>query len=208
MNSRLVVGVLLVCLAVPVSAQLRVETTSNGLTASNCTPGGTVVLLGHWSIPKGTHVKLDRTAVAIVDDDRDGVVHYRLSVPERSTWIVADVAAGATTIAHVGRDWPVLPLGPESLGHNEHGRIAKIYHRAADMNLLVVRPGVGAWYVYASDETATDDQKGRRGRFSTRPDMLTPLGHGEPPPRQLERTDIILAVDPASLRTYTTVVTE
>jgi hypothetical protein len=145
---------------------------------------------------------LIRRAELVADDDADGIARLELpaAVPPLSVWAVVDPAAGAYTLADPRQlDLSGLAISVASFGPRDRITVAR-----DEVDLLVVRPGggpdAGAWSLYASDDGASDFDGVLNHQVVVQVAAMKPLGVGLGGPAALVPGDLIVAVDPRSLR--------
>lgn len=139
------------------------------------------------------------------DDDRDGNVRLDLGRPlaAASLWIAVDAGSGAFDIATPaslelrrrawrGKGLRKRPDGRDAIGDSR-----------GQAELLVVRPGVGAWRLRLGDGGPSDEDGSADGRLEAALDRLVPLAGGPPPPKEFQAEDFVLLVDPNSLEVVT-----
>ncbi len=139
------------------------------------------------------------------DDDGDGNVRLDLgrAVAAASVWIAVDVGSGAFDIATPAslelrrRAWR-----GQGLRKRPDGRDA-IEDLRGQAEVLVVRPGVGAWRLRLGDGGPSDEDGSADGRLEAALDRLVPLAGGPPPPKEFQPEDLVLLVDPNSLEVVT-----
>ncbi|HKI00412.1 MAG TPA: hypothetical protein VKK31_00385 [Thermoanaerobaculia bacterium] len=184
------------------AAPLRVTLESNAIVTSGVQPQGRIVLFGLTrEIGPDDFPTVRRHLTVLADDDGDGTVVYPLEggVPLRSLWAAADLASGDFDAA-----------APEKLGlrrANWRGRGLERRRDGRDavedgrplLELLAVRPKVGAWALRVGDGDGTDGDGAIDGRLSGVLDQLQPLAGSPPPPATFERGDLVLAIDPAAM---------
>jgi hypothetical protein len=194
---------LTVCLAASASAApFRVSLEGDAVVASGVTAKGQVVLLGVTRvIEEDDYPVVRRHLQVLTDDDGDGTVRYPVEggVPLRSLWAVVDLTSGDYDEA-----------APEGFGlrrvnwrgrgplRRADGKDA-IEDRRPRLELLVVRPKVGAWSLRIRDGEASDGNGVIDGRVEGVLERMEPLAGSPPPPSELQRDDVLVGLDPASL---------
>lgn len=143
------------------------------------------------------------------DDDRDGNVRLELGRPlaAASVWIAVDAGSGAFDIATpAGLELRRRAWRGQGLRKRPDGRDA-IGDSRGQAELLVVRPGGGAWRLRLGDGGPSDEDGSADGRLEAPLDRLVPLADGPPPPKEFQAEDFVLLVDPNSLEVVTERVT-
>lgn len=173
-------------------------------------PGATIALFGGAREANGG-MQLLRWRVPLEDADRDGAVELKLNriIPRDSVWIAVDTDTGATAVAVPARSrfrqitFPevVLPKGPDA-------KIERYVTGRRMVDLLVVRPHVGAWMAAAADGHDSDGDGRHDGRTTiVFADIRNLAGHA-PAPRHLTSRDVVVAVDVRRMEYYLTEVAE
>jgi hypothetical protein len=153
-----------------------------------------------------------RDAMA-TDDDGDGVVHYELDrdLPPHSIWVAVDLATGGAVVATPG-DFPLRDVTQEraasGLGR-EPGGPAWTETGRNMLELLVVRPGVGAWGLLVADGGEADDSPAGDGRLVAGLTRMRAVGQGGPAaPDLFSLGDLVFAIDPDRMEYFADQVTE
>lgn len=164
---------------------------------SGLSPGGTAAVLSVWrERALGAGTRVHRIHLLAIDDDGDGLVTLDLShpVPSGSVWIIVDLESGETTLQ-----------APAASGLREMAVDPRRFARAmdrlvvdrSDIEVLAVRPGVGAWSLSLHDGGDIDGDRTDDGRITLALVDLEPLGEtATPPPDSLEAGDVIALIDP------------
>ena len=164
----------LVFLAVsPLWGQLILEQT--GVQVSTA-PGSSVVLLGTQRHVSNSVPILSFVAEVLTDEDQDGLVSPELDkdVAWQSLWIAVDPESGDYTVA-TPEGYSLRQRGfPEDLRPGAKS-LSELVQYA---NLLVVRPGEGAWFARAGGDRDSN------GSVSASLDRFE--GLGDPPPKKLK----------------------
>lgn len=176
------------------------ELSDKELVVRDLAPGSTVALLAVAHEPAYYMMRLVSRRELLKDDDKDGVVRY---VPDhdvafRSLWIVVDVASGESTM--------VTPAGytPVEMYQRGAGRGKAVQSILNTLDIgrevveiLIVRPGEGAWFVTARDRGFADQDGQANGRIRLDPKKLrSPQGTYGDPPHALKNGDLVVVVDP------------
>jgi hypothetical protein len=171
--------------------------------AAELTPGGDAVF---WSVgrePLGYVQRVVRHhGVEVVDTLGEARFSPETgAVLLKSAWAIADLATGAVAIgAPPGFVLREIPFPGNGFAAGAPGRVNRLRHAKAAVDLLVVRPGVGAWRLQAQD-TGTADRDGEDDdRVMTDLEDLVPLVEGGPePPERFARGDVVVVIDPLDL---------
>ena len=205
---RTLAGILLLGLAaVPTSAQPTVAFEPSALVAKGVTPGGSVVWFEIARVRPRWTTQVVRRDVIIADDDADGVVRLELKdpVPARSIWTAVDLATGAFTVATpdtMPRREVALP--GNSYRRNPKGAVEALQGSRGFLEILLVRPGRGAWALSVGDGGASDADRKEDGSIEADLAAMRPIEATEAAPAQLENGDVIVVVDPRLMQFYAT----
>lgn len=180
---------------------ITVQIAANRVTATGVTPRGEVIFFGRSVIYQSGMPRLDRHAVVLTDDDRDGVVTLTLeqNVPKYSTWAVVDFESGVSVIASPAGFTPPRVDLPDVVwrGGKSHIDLDRDY-----VDVLFVRPKHGAWMLGMwqggrFDADTKNDAKLRAGLSGMKP----LIGTKEAPPTATPR-DVIVIIDPRQLDVF------
>jgi hypothetical protein len=153
------------------------------------------------------HLTFGRLDALLTDDDKDGVVEWKLErpVPLQSMWAAVDVESGEFAVATPG-DYPLrrLAVPANALGASRReGVDALIAEWRALVEILLVRPGEGAWVLTAGADVEGDEDDDRdNGRIATALEDLQPLGTSPPPPKRIAPKDVLVVMDPDTMELY------
>lgn len=177
--------------------------------ATGLTPGGEIAWLGAGRAPMGAYRRLIYERRVEVDAAGTGEARLELgvAVPSFAAFFAVDVANGEVAAASpAGSPFRLLEvpaaawaaaLAPAGLAELPLG------HRW--LELLVVRPGVGAWGLTLRDGGAADADGAADGGVTAALGALEPLGEGAAaaePFAALAPGDVLLALDPERLIGY------
>lgn len=178
------------------AAQPEIRLFDDRLTVTNVSPGGTVAIFGA-ARQEGAAAHLSRWQRAVEDTNRDGAVELALPVPipPDSVWFAVDVETGALAVARppASRFRP-RDFAPEMLVKGPDAKIDRFVVNKGMVDLLVVRPHVGAWTGQAVDGHGSDDDGAQDGRSTVVFTGGRSLHGGAPPPAHLTPRDVIVAV--------------
>jgi hypothetical protein len=191
--------------------ELLVSFEEAAVLAVELTPGGDVVF---WSVgrePLGSVQRVVRhLGLAVVD--AQGEARFEPESGEvllKSVWAVAEVATGAFAIAAPpGFVLREIPFPGNGFAVGAPGRVNRLRHPKSALDLLMIRPGVGAWRLRAHDTSAKDRDGEDDDQVLTDLDDLDDLEPFDPagpePPERYARDDLVLVVDPEDLTYYAT----
>lgn len=171
---------------------LRLRVGENELLVSGARPGASVLVIGVTREPRG-YTSLMRTHAlpAVTADARgEATVPYGAAVPVKSLWVAVDTLTGMSA-AVAPAEQPVREFAAP--GGEGGERIA--FHRTA-LELLVVRPGAGAWSVSANEGGRGDGDRRLDGRLTMVPAELEPVLGRNHLDGGLRPGDVVIALDP------------
>jgi hypothetical protein len=181
------------------------------LSFTGITPGGDMVLFGiavHTSTGVLTKYPF---ALVVSDTDRDGAVDYkpRGGVPLRSLWFAADLENGSfAVLSPEGYELKHREIENRSVKKDTDGLVEALELERGHLEVLLVRPGKGAWILRVREGTSSDGDRVRDGRLTVLFDEATPLGETkEKAPKKLKSGDILAVLDPGHLDLRTLTVT-
>lgn len=188
--------------------ELLVTFEEAAVVAAELTPGGDAVF---WSVarePLGSVQRVVRhQGVEVVD--AQGEARFEPESGEvllKSVWAVAEVATGAFAIAAPpGFVLREIPFPGNGFAVGAPGRVNRLRHPKSALDLLMIRPGVGAWRLRAHDTGLADRDGEDDDQVMTDLDDLEPFDPAGPePPERYARDDVILVIDPEDLTYYAT----
>lgn len=195
----------LVCalIAVPVSAApFRVTLESDAVVVSGVTANGKAALLGVTrEIGEDDYPMVKRHLEVLADDDGDGTIRYPVEpgIPLRSVWAVVDMTSGDhDSVAPQAFGERRVNWRGRGLERRSDGRDA-VEDRRTLLELLVVRPGAGAWALRVRDGQETDGDGRIDGRLEGVLADMQPLADSPEPPSVLQPDDVVLALDPSAM---------
>ncbi len=137
-----------------------------------------------------------------MDEDGDGSVSWDLEgdVPLRSIWVAVDLATGrVAAAAPVG--YPLRRVGWRGRGLGRDG--GRAADRVEDVrtyaDVLLVRPGEGAWRLTVGDGSDLDDDGAADGRLAVAIDRLRPVDGSAAEvaaPARFGPKDVVVLFDP------------
>ncbi len=134
-----------------------------------------------------------------VDVDRDGkvVVDLGAPLPVPSVWVAVDVATGQLALLRCPDDPPRgVQSFPDVALRPEGGRVTALVLEVESLDLLVVRPGVGAWRHGAVEGPHERTAEGLLRIPFARLPRLTGTAEG---PGELRPGDVLVGIEPWSL---------
>jgi len=171
------------------------------ITIIGATPGASVVLFGVANIPGDFYPTLDYRE-QLLTADKQGMASYTSTdaVPGRSVWFAVDARTGEIGVAAP----PGFPLRPALAAPHilDDASAQSILDVPTDLAYaLVVQPGTGAWIGGIAKGSAHDlNPAGRASRV--RLTSFYSLDKSASHPGHLTPADVVIIVDPHSLRFY------
>lgn len=165
------------------------------LLVSGARPGASVLVIGVTREPRG-FTSLMRThalPAATADARGEATIAYGSAVPAKSLWIAVDALTGMTAAAAPAEQ----PLRQFEIAATDAAeRLA--FQRTA-LELLVVRPGAGAWSVSANEGGRGDGDRSVDGRLTMVASELEAVLGKERLSGGLRAGDVVVALDPHEL---------
>lgn len=193
--------------APPAKDAFRVTFSGATVTASGVAPKASVLFfaLGRQYVPWEEGVfKLD---AVVPDDDGDGNVTYMMkdvtAIPARSIWAVCNLDTGDLVVTGPGGYVPVpFDLPGNGMKRGANGQIEKLELIGAEwLEVLLVRPGKGAWRGVIYDGGEGDEDKVNNRHIQRGFTGLTSLAGGDAPDHLTGR-DVVVIIDGGKLRYY------
>jgi hypothetical protein len=143
---------------------------------------------------------LTREVLVETDTDGDGVVTFNpRRIPADSLWVVIDVESGVYKAASPGG---VLPEALPIAGTAWQSGTATVNSGVAYLEALLVRPQAGAWVVRATDGGPRDGDAKQNAVVTARLAGMDRLIGEQNAPATAALKDVLLLVDPQSLRYF------
>ena len=182
-------------------AQPSISFGKNLVTVKGITAGGRVACYGVAHDFVDTYPGIYRWGRETVDADGDGAVSIELprEVPARSVWACTDVATGVLAMAAPDKAPLVeIPLlGRGALASAKGNDIFSVESERVD--LLLIRPGEGAWLLLTGDGGDTDGDKSADGAVNARPDDFQGIGAMKTAAASFKSGGTIVALYPLTL---------
>jgi len=169
------------------------------------TPGGQAVWFGIAHERDDWITVVVRREDLLPDDDRDGAVAFKLDhgVALLSIWAVVDLATGDFAIASPEGaearpvDWP-----GNSVVRGPRGALQILQARREFLEVLLVRPGVGAWGLSLGDGGASDADARSDGTIQADLARMKAVKSDTPPPAEFLPGDVAVVIDPTTMEYY------
>ena len=149
--------------------------------------------------------RTERHAQRLTDEDADGEVRVALdrSVPSKFLAVAVELPSGRfglwTPDDSPGRE---VAFPENSLRHGPGDRLDRLEDGNDYIELLLVRPGRGAWALTTGDGTPTDESPSSDGLVLAALASMVPVGESGEPPEEYEKDDLLLRVAPARMEYY------
>lgn len=190
----------------PPAPQLVIAFEPGAVVLQGATPQGKVAWLGVAREFDQMSLRLVRRSDISVDDDGDGVIRLEMEdgVPGQSVWAAVDITSGAfATAAAPGFELQPLSLSPSAVRPGALGSSDLFEAEGVQLELLLARPGAGAWGRALGDGGDADFDGRGDGWLQLALDDLRALGNTPAlRPAVARPGDVLVAVDPMSLRLY------
>jgi hypothetical protein len=177
---------------------------SAAVVATGVSPGGHVVWFSVAREPQGFISRVVRREEVVEDLDKDGIVTFPVEegVPFKSIWVAVDLASGHFAIAgppgYPLNEIPFPAGGVRPVG----GFVRQLRNSRGVAEILVVRPGVGAWGLSVGDGGEGDEDGANDGVVLADLWDAYAIGTGPPVPEQLSPKDVLVMVDPQQMEFY------
>ena len=196
-----IVAAVAVALLIPAStltAAPAIEVVSTGLRAAGITPGSDALWFGITIDTFAMTRRLTRHAAVVRDSDGDGMVVYETSPVSRYALLfIADAATGEYAIFR-GEGVDAIEL--DLHGNQWRAGLEDFDLHADVLEILLVRPGEGAWTASAMEGGAEDGDRKRDGRFRLKVKEIDPLAKGGPKLHgNVRRGDLLVVIDARTL---------
>jgi hypothetical protein len=188
--------------------ELAITFEESAVLAADLTPDGEALFFSLARIPLGYTQRVERR-VESLPVDALGEASYEIEVggpvPEKSVWAVVDLSSGAFAIAAPGSFFlDESPVPGNAFEVGAPGLLNRFRHTFPWVDMVLVRPGVGAWTLRASDGGGQDRDGTANGRTVTALEDAEPVGVSPEPPDRFQEDDVLVVIDPRELRFYAT----
>jgi hypothetical protein len=189
-------------LSLPVLAD-PVITFEEQAVVAQVTPGATTAWFSVVHEWQGYRLKIFDRAQLLADEDGDGIVRMELSGPSKrnSVWMVTDLASGEYAFAvPEGCTLKREPLPPDSVHFAFHSVNSSLTVSDDSVIVWLVRPGTGAWIVPVDDGATSDFDSLTDGIVTASSAQLQPVGETLASNLNFTTGDIVVAIDPMTLK--------
>lgn len=205
--SRFIPGLLAILTAYTSSAAPVVRFEPSHVSATGITPRGRAVVVGVAHEPREFWTNIVHRQFIVTDDAGTGTVRLDLNteVATDSGWAVVDLTTGEVAIGTPEESpFTVVGFSNGAIRRNEAGEFSQIVGDRDYIDLVLVRPGEGAWLFYGEDGHSNDRDHQRNGRTTVDPELMRPIGDSPAAPKHLRKGDRLVVIAPYA-RTISTV---
>ena len=169
--------------------------------AMNADTNSTIVFFGEQIEPRTFSASYFHGVDLIPVTAGSATFDIQRPIPRTAVWIAVDMTSGKTAVG--------LPPGspaveyvpdPDTVKHNFTGNISKLDLPFLVADVLLVRPGEGAWRVTVADGSSTDGDHLQNGRVSVTLETLALTEKDKKPPKALKKGDVLVIIAPRTLR--------
>lgn len=184
----------------------------NAIVASGISTSGDAAFFAVLQEQEEFSVASLRRDELVADTDGDGIARLEMpdGVPTRSIWAVVDVRTGNYALA-VPQGYR-LRMAEDTEDHgvrrDNKGHIAHIERVMGFAEMLVVRPGQGAWMGSAGQGSMSDKDFMDDGKLLIAFDELYPQGNSGASPGHLQPGDTIVLIEPVEMQVFATRINE
>jgi hypothetical protein len=173
--------------------------------AQGITPGAQVVWFSVAREPQGYISRVVRREDVLSDADQDGSVAFPLEkeAPFKSIWVAVDLVDGRFAIA-APEGYPLREIGFPADGVRPVGGLLRELRNArGTAEILVVRPGTGAWGLSVADGGPADEDRANDGTLISSLRQAYAIGASPAPPDHFLPKDVLVMIDPQRMELYT-----
>lgn len=192
--------------AAPLSAAspvtLRFE--PGAVVAQGITPGAQVVWFSIAREPQGYVSRVVRREDLVSDVDKDGSAAFPLEegAPVKSIWVAVDLSDGRFAVA-APEGFALREVGFPADGVRPVGGLLRELRNARGAaEILVVRPGVGAWGLSVADGGQTDEDGANDGTLIASLSDAYAIDGSPETPGHLSPRDVLVMIDPQRMEYY------
>ena len=192
-----------VCVAESKST-LTLTVTDYSVEVGGATPGGRIAILGsdRQQSEDGFGPVQVSLAELLIDEDGDGVESLERgpAISRASVWLAVDVESGQVTSATSwGKPMETFKVPLGLARPNESGVAVVAADGQSEVELLLIRPGVGAWKALGVDGGRSEETGVTDGRVAFLEPAWEALSGDEDGPGDRRATDVLVAFDPTRL---------
>ena len=182
------------------STSFSVAVDGRKVIASNAQNNGNVVFLGdHIETYRGFPLYF-HSAVVLAASGSQATLTLPRDVPQLAVWFAVDETTGdLAVITPSGSQAREVVLDPATLKKDSEGNISRIRFPFLIADMVIVRPGEGAWRASVIDGGPHDGDHAEDGQATVVLDALDVMEPGKKPPHALKKGDVIIAISPRTL---------
>jgi hypothetical protein len=114
--------------------------------------------------------------------------------------VAVDLATGQwTTAAPEGYPLRLVSWQGSGIEQRSSAPSDRVEDARTFAEILLVRPGVGAWQITVGDGSGSDDDGAADGKIAAALDQMTPVAGSARPPSRFDPTDVVVLIDPNRL---------
>jgi hypothetical protein len=186
----------------PAGAAVSVTFEPSAVVATGISPSQQVVVFGVAREPTAFSVRVVSRVEVLTDEDGDGKVSYAVEagLVGASVWWVVDLATGEAAVG-APEDFEVrwVPAEDETLPSASAAEPELTVSQRSRLEVLLVRPGVGAWRGSAADGGRADSDASPDGVLRVPLLGLDPVETSAEPLTSLQGGDLLFAIAPNTL---------
>ena len=207
----LVISALLMAGALPIAgqtdppAQPSLHFEAQAVAVVDMPAGAEILVLAVSREPQGYFTRVVRhEEVLVADAAGEARLELDREVAIQSVWVVADLGSGGVTLATPGQfQLRHTDLKPDDLRPGPSGQRDRLLQSLERLELLLLRPGAGAWRLSLHDGGIADADGMDDGQLTAALADLEPVGAAPPAPESILPGDLVVAIDPATLELFT-----
>lgn len=182
-------------------APLTVALNGSTVAISGISPRGQVYVFGVMRTDVTGYAQLSRYS-GVLDAAQDGSATLTLRAPFSGDafFFAIDLATGGSgRITPAGQPIREFALPDGALKKANNGQLQQLETHLPLAELLLVRPGTGAWELTAGDGGPDDDDHAANGASQNRPEQMHPVGRSPEAPKNFRKDDLLFVFDPLSV---------
>jgi len=199
-------GLLLTAVPPSIAAPpLGISLAGDAMVVSGFEPGAEIVYFIVSRFSAAYVPRTERRSERLIDEDADGEVRITLGrpVPPKFFAVAVELPTGRFAVwtpdDSPGRE---VAFPENSLQPGPGDRLDRLEDGNDYIELLLVRPGRGAWALTTGDGTPTDESPSSDGLVLAALASMAPVGESGEAPEEYERDDLLLRVAPAGMEYY------
>jgi hypothetical protein len=178
----------------------------DSLKASGLTPGRTLFIMGLSRDVVAHEPRMGHAEVELPSKS-DGTFELKLlsAAPVQSLWLLIDIPTGRYALTSPGGVLPApMEFPRNALKSNGSGEIHHIEANLVYVDVVWIRPGVGAWRKTVGDGGRFDADGKPDGKTQLSVDDMKPVGESLDHPKKIEKGDTIFIFNPRTLAWFVT----